>query len=148
MRTKVIYLILFLIFVLILIIFLKSRSQEPEQLPPSPSKQYIPTPSAQTNGFKLILTNISKEFISINGSIQLTFSQPVSENLVFTIVPKAVVQSRLGTSAYEFVIAPTDAWAFDTTYTLTVSKSNLSQNNQSLDQDYVYTFKTPPFSGI
>lgn len=146
MKTKLIFLILFLIFIFILIIFLKNRSQKSEQI--QPVKQYTPIANTQTSSFKLISTNIPETSMSITGSILLTFNQPISENLIFTIEPKAVVQSGLGTSSYEFVIAPKDVWAFDTTYTLTVSKSNLSQNNQSLDKNYLYTFKTPPFSGI
>lgn len=146
MKTKVIYLVLFLIFVLILMIFLKSRPQKSVQI--QPVKQYIPTPNTQINGFRLISTNIPEKSISITGSIQLTFNMPVSKNLIFTIEPKVEVVSGLSTSPYIFIIAPKDAWAFDTIYTLTISKSNLSQNNQGLDKDYVYTFKTPPFSGI
>lgn len=146
MKIKIIYLLVFLIFVLILVIFFRSV-QKPGQVQ-SPIQQYVPTPNTQTSGFTLISTNIPKQSMGITGEIRLTFSQPVSEKLIFTIKPKIEVRSGLGSSSFEFVIAPKDSWAFDTSYTLTISGSNISQYNQSLNKDFVYTFKTPPYSGI
>lgn len=150
MKTKTIYLLLALILILILIIIIKSQtSNKPDQIQPVVQfNTAVPTSTSQETGFEIVSTSINDQIMSINGSITVMFNKPVSSNLILTIQPETKVEINPGANPNEFIINPVDTWAFSSTYTLTISNETLSFNNEPLNKNYVYTFKTPTYTGI
>lgn len=150
-KTRVIFLILFLIVILISIIFLKNRSQNHETIQSiqqdTPTLQQVKDNSS-INTFRLTSFNSSKGLVGITEPLLIEFNQPLSENIVYTIEPNILVKSEVGNNPYEFIIRPVNAWAFNTDYKLTILKSSLSQKNQNLDTDYSFHFKTISFGGM
>ncbi len=144
MKTKTIYLLLFLILVLILFLFLKSRTQNQP-----PKTNPIPQPSvSQISTFQLISTSISGNSVGITEPIKLTFNQPVSDNILYTLRPQKEIRIRRAGDPNEIIVDPLDGWSFDTTYTLTILKTTSSATGETLDKNYTYSFKAPPYSGI
>ena len=150
MKSKTVYLLLFLIFVLIIILLVRSNSQKSSQHEPTrPVEQTIPLPTSDLSGFKLVSTSLTNQTIGITEPIRLQFNQPISaENIVFTFQPEKEITSIIGINPSEIILDPVDGWGFSITYTLKILQSSKSSSNQALDRDYVYIFKTPPYSGI
>lgn len=143
MKNKTIYLLIFLILVLIIIVILQNYFKK------SASNKPAPSPSTkQVNNFVIVSTNLANHLIGITEPIKIEFSQPVPGDLIYVLDPKAVTMVKIDNNLNQLLITPKDAWSFDTNYTLTISKLNRSQHNQFLDQNYIYIFKTPPYSGI
>ena len=147
MKTKTIFLLVFLIIILFVILFIKSKAQTQVQNNQAEQTNEIES-SQQTEVFKLTSTSIESQEIGITEPVRLEFNHPVFNNFIYTLEPKKDVKVYSGTSPNELIIDPVDAWGFDTNYTLTVFKSTLSSTGQTLDKDYIYIFKTPPYSGI
>src|SRR3989344_428434 len=148
MKSKTIFLLIFLIFVLIVIFVLKNNAQEAElNNPPEQINKLNETPPSQIEIFRLISTNLNDRDIGINESIKIEFNKPVSSEFIYVIEPQINVKIIIGNDN-EIVIEPVDAWVFDTNYTLKILKSTLSTTYQTLDKEYIYTFQTPPYSGI
>lgn len=145
MKSRTIYLMLFLILVLVVILFLKSRVQKPQQSQPPP--QASPLQNEQVTNFTIVSTSISDQSVGINEPIKLQFNQPLG-NLVYSIDPQITLKQGSGSNPNEITLSPPDAWAFNTSYTLKISATSSSISNQTLDKDYSFTFKTPPYSGI
>lgn len=147
MKTKTVYLFLFLILVLIVILIFKSRTHDSKESSQTQPVEQISPIQTQLNTFRLISNNASDQF-GITDPIRLEFDQPVSNNLVYTIEPQIEVIISPGINSREIVIEPVDAWGFNLTYTLRISRSSTSITGQTLDKAYQFSFKTPPYSGI
>lgn len=145
MKTKTIFLLIFLILVLIIIFVIKNSSQKSEG---ELIKKVEQTPSPALETFQLISSNLTSSELGITEPISLEFNQPISSNFVYTLEPQKEVKIYSGSNPNEIIIDPVDAWAFNTDYTLRILKSTSSATGRVLDKDYIYTSKTPPYSGI
>lgn len=144
MKNKTIILISFLILLVIVILVFRSLAKNTNN---TGSSQGTPSSSKQVVQLKILSTNI-EDLMSINGSILIKFSQPVTKNISFSIEPSATVSAQLNSTQDEVTISPKDAWVFNTSYVIKILSSTLSKQGQPLDKDYIYNFKTPPYTGI
>ena len=155
-QPKTIYLILILLILFIIIILVQifktpkpiSEIQPPEEIQPTkgPSNEIGEFPKSE---FKLLSSNITDQPISMADSIILIFNAPVNLNsLFYEIEPVEELNFSLNSTKTEVTIEPVGAWDFDTQYSIKVLKETKSQEGNLLDKDYVFTFKTYPYSGI
>ena len=150
-QSKTTYLVFALlgIVVLIMLVQVLKFSQKPASDPnensnPPPVTQFAPPPK-----FRIVSTNITNQPFEVNRIIKLDFDQPVdNENLRLEISPKEEVVILFNPSLTELSVKPTNAWDFNTRYTIKVSKSTKSQNKEFLDQDYAFSFQTESYVGI
>ena len=149
MKSKTIFLLLFLILILIVILLLRSSSQEPAQnVPVEKAEEFQNAKENSHVGIFELISSSPTGQIGVTEPITLQFSQPVSGELIYTLDPPKSAILIPGKTPTELIISPVDAWAFDTTYSLTIFQENKSVTNQNLDREYTYTFKTPAYSGI
>lgn len=149
--NKTAYLVFALLGIVILIMLVQvlKFSEKPnpssnQNSSPPPVTQFTPTPK-----FRIVSTNITSQPLEVNRIIKLDFDQPVdNENLRLEISPKEEVVILFNPSLTELSVKPTNAWDFNTRYTIKVSKSTKSQNKEFLDQDYEFSFQTESYVGI
>lgn len=152
-KTKTFLLIFFLIVILALILFVRVRKPPPTpKIVPEPTAIATPKPTSQlipTSFFTIMSTNISGQTVGVTELIKIRFSEPVSgDNLFVKITPESKFLLLFDPSRTELTISPSDAWAFDTSYNIKILKITTSTDNQPLDKDYEFNFKTIPYSGI
>lgn len=142
MKSKTVYLIIFLI-TLIIIIIVVQILRNPNQFG-SP----IPPPSPSPN-LRILLTNISNQPIKVNENITIRFNKKVNnETLVLQITPEEEILPLFNPSLNQLTIEPINTWKYDTSYTIKVLKTTKSADNNPLDKDYEFNFKTEPYTGI
>ena len=149
-QSKTVYLVfaLLTIVVLIMLVQILKFSEKPTPSPsgnasPPPITQFIPPPK-----FKIV-SNISGQLVKVNEAIKITFDRPVdNESLTLEVFPKEEVVILFNPSLTELSVKPTNAWDFNTGYTIKVSKSTRSQDREFLDKDYEFYFQTKPYMGI
>ena len=150
-QPKTVYLVFGLLGIVIIIILVQvfkfSEKSSPSpcgNTSPPPITQFIPPPK-----FKIISTNITSQSVEVNEGIKLTFDRPVdNESLTLEVFPKEEVVILFNPSLTELSVKPTNAWDFNTSYTIKVLKSTKSQNKELLDKDYEFSFQTKPYIGI
>ncbi len=148
-QTKTTYLVFALIGVVVLIMLVQviKFSEPPDQKnnnSQAPVTQYIPPPK-----FKILSTNISDQPAEVLDVIRLSFDQPVdNKSLTIEISPQEDVIFLFNSDLTELTITPTNAWNFNTLYTIKVSKSTKSQKQESLEKDYEFSFQTEEYGGI
>lgn len=149
-QSKTKYLIIALI-VMIVLLILVQIFKSPGQTGPTfnaggntPIVQFTPAPK-----FKIASTDIPDKPIELDRPIKITFDRPVdNESLALEVTPKEEVLILFDQTLTEMVIKPTNAWNFNTRYTIEVSRSTKAQDHQFLDKDYEFTFQTKLFVGI
>ncbi|MCR4306217.1 MAG: Ig-like domain-containing protein [Candidatus Daviesbacteria bacterium] len=148
-QSKTIYLVFALLGIVILIILVQvirfseaPKSKTDQNI--EPIDQFIPPAK-----FKITSTNISDQPFEVDKDIRLIFEQPVdNESLNIKISPEEKVVFLFNSNLTELTITPTNAWDFNTRYTIKVSKSTKSQKQEYLDKDYEFYFETRPYGGI
>ena len=98
-----------------------------------------------------IVSPITNNDIKIGATeqIKIKFSTPVAkESLKLELIPANEIELNFDNTNTELTVNPKDAWAFDTTYFIKISKDVKSIEGASLNEDYTYSFKTYPYSGI
>ena len=144
-----------LIFILILLIFIllgvqllfKKNAEKDQPLPSAPIPVFIkPSPAPK---FSITSTNISSELINVIDSIEITFNRPVdNETLALKITPEENILPLFDSSLTKLSIKPVNVWNYNTSYTIIISAQTKSEDNNSLDKNYEFTFKTIPYYGI
>lgn len=151
--SKTVYLIIFLIFLLIIVLAIQFFYSPKETTSPRDVIKQDNTsresPFVQTPKMRISSSDITTQPISVVGSVTITFDQPVdNETLSLEITPSTILLPLFDSSQRVLTISPSEAWNFNTTYTLKVSPKTISADGETLDKEYIYTFKTLPYSGI
>lgn len=112
------------------------------------------TPKTPTNNtgnlslserIKILATDIPQEAIEVGQPLKIIFDKPLSNNqLLIELDPPTPFDLSLDNSKKEVIISPTDAWSFNTKYTLKISK----EKNNFIDKEYIFTFTTQLYGGI
>lgn len=145
MHSKTFYLLLALIFGIIILLAIQVFKNAPE----APEKADEIVQFTPSSGLKIVSTNITIEPIGVTEGVTLKFNKPINKNsLDLKVTPQAAIFTRLDPSKTTLTIEPANAWSFDQIYTITILKSTLSEDNQTLDRDYEYTVKTKAYLGI
>jgi hypothetical protein len=86
------------------------------------------------------------EYIPMNSGIEIQFSHMDLSDVEKHITIEPAVEGEFSSNGYSVVFIP-DALKLDTTYTVTISKGLSVKNSElSLEEDYLFTFKTQPES--
>lgn len=144
-QSKTIYLIVILVITIIVLFIIQffRGSSEPAQ---NNTQIQIFNPPPE---LKILTTTLSPEPIKVTDSITIKFDKPVNKvSLVLTVDPQTEIITFFDPSRTELTIEPANAWNFDKTYTITIFRATLSEDNQLLDKDYHFTFKTREYVGI
>lgn len=145
-QSKTIYLIFALILAIIILVVIQLFARNKSQ--PAPENKEVIQFNAAPK-LKIIASNLSSEPLEVTDSFTIKFSQPVHElNVIFKIDPEAKVSTSFDKSNTELKIEPYNAWHYNQSYTITIFKSTSSEDNQALDKDYEFTFKTKQYIGI
>lgn len=150
MGTKI--LIIVLLLVIILAVFVTIRVPKPQtQTPVSQDQGVIQTTASPTAEQKLYVKKVepSTAEVSVTAPIIITFSKPVDKSTVFfAIRPEATVSASFVQTSAILTIEPVQTWAYDTTYTVIISKEASGLDGTSLGQGYQFNFKTEQYRGI
>lgn len=138
LKNKTFYLVFLLVAAIIVLLVVRI-------LTPSRDSASVVKPP----GLFIEKTSLSGERLSVSSEIDIYFSEPVNQKtLGFLVEPETEISFLLDNAQNKLIIAPSKIWGFDTIYTLTILRSTQSVNGNYLQKDYVYTFKTVPYSGI
>lgn len=156
------YAILFcaLLLLIVVLLFILSRSKPnpsfPTNLPSfsggSPKSTLAPSstpaPSLPTSGFRITSGIIAHNPVTIAEPIKIDFNKPVDNmSLSYSLSPKAEVVPTFNPDVTELTLEPFHFWESGATYTLTILSKTHSQDNQSLDKDYQFTFTIEDYNG-
>lgn len=162
------YLVLVLIILILLLLGISTfttvtRTQNPTNKPvltfsPSPThaatfnQSSSPPPignSQLASGLlKISSSNLPSNSVSPTFIVKIQFSKPVDKkSLTLQINPKKEILPYFDASLTNLTVEPVKTWDFNTSYTLIVTRSTQSSDNQPLDQDFQFVFKTLPYSG-
>lgn len=150
-KSKTVYLVLFLIFLLIIVIIVQIN-QDPifwVQQPVTNSNGQVKETPKKPNQFKILSTSLSDKPLGITEPIIIRFDKNASPfSVIYEINPTEEIKISPSFDPKEIIIEPTGAWNFDTSYQLKILKTTRSLDYSELDKEYNYTFKTVPYSGI
>lgn len=148
MNTKLLILVFILIIVAIILTIMRSGSlQRQEQ---ATSQQITDTQTPMQNN-RLYIARISdpSKIFSVIDQLTVTFSKPVDESTIFIdFEPEATISAILDDTKTMLTIEPVQTWAYDTIYTITISKDAISLDGQTLGEDKKFTFQTIKYTGI
>lgn len=137
-NKKVITLLFFLVVITFVILLLKTLT----------GSKNITSPT-QTSPLTIISPISSSTETSVTEQIKIKFNKPVDpKSLKLELFPANEIELSFDSTNTELTVNPTNAWGFSTNYFIKITKETKSQDGESLDSDYTYSFKTYPYSGI
>lgn len=151
-KTVLIFTIILLALVAILFVFLRLIPAPPKQSLPVPGISITPplTPYLTPKQIFLIKsTNLSDQVLQTGQIIKIDFNQNIAlKNIQLQLTPNEEINLSIDPMGQSLLISPKNTWGIDTSYSLKILKTTTSVNNQFLDKQYEYQFKTPPYTGI
>jgi hypothetical protein len=113
------------------------------------SETQKPLPASNKSTLKIASISTDGHLVDWTEPVEISFNEPVSfENAYIEITPESQFSVNSDFSGYKIIIDPADAWMFDTEYKITIKSKTHTSFNNYLDKDYVYNFKTKPYTGI
>lgn len=101
----------------------------------------------QTLGdFNVVGSDINNRTLGVTESFTINFSKPIS-GPVYTLEPEEQINLHIEAGS-SLRVEPKQAWKFDTAYIFTLKRESIAQDGSLLSEDYVFKFKTNPYSGI
>lgn len=154
-KTKFLFIALFLlIIVLVIVEVFAPKTQEQTTTQASPAPQFtnqIPFPSASTNliPFTLVARPNIDGKLGVVDKLSFSFSSPIaSQEIKYLITPPIEMTAKVESNGTVLTLEPTQTWDFATKYTLTVYRSLISLDGQTLSEDINLDFETVPYSGF
>lgn len=146
MNTKLLILVLILIIAIILAVIRFAPQKADKTTPP----QDIPRQtSEEKNKLSITKTGPTNQPFSVIEPFNIVFSAPVNESTLFIdIEPEATLSAKLDSAKTVLTIEPEQTWAYDTIYTITISKDTSSLDGLTLGEDKKFTFQTIKYKGI
>jgi hypothetical protein len=152
MRRKVLLPLIVIIFILA-VVFLLQILLAPvnlpvqDKLPRSSPQTFSPVP--QRVFYISARSNIIGQLIGLTENIEVYFSRPVNEkSITVKVSPETPVNLYYSLDKQTLQIQTTQAWKFNTDYTIRLTGSLNREDFTSLDKEYFFDFKTEKLEGM
>lgn len=150
-RQKIIIIIAVILMIVILasILFSRNKPDQTSPIPVSSDTEQSIGQSRSSRNLKVVGTSLQGALVGWTEPLIVEFSEPTPFQFIdITITPETKYSLSNDLSGYKVIINPTDAWLFNSNYSITIGKKTHTADNNYLNEDFVYNFKTYPYSGI
>lgn len=147
MSNKLFILVLILLIIAIILAVIRFAPQRADKTTPP---QDISRQTSEEKGkLSITKTGPTDQLFSVIKPFIITFSAPLDETTLFIdIEPEATLSAKLDAAKTVLTIEPEQTWAYDTIYTITISKDTSSLGGLTLGEDKKFTFQTIKYKGL